>query len=122
MWIQLFSVSFCMYHISGRPNEYADGCPTPHPPLQIFEFILRRFLGIRFSDDPFSEVRTDLRSELFLSAKESKDIFTEDERLSEGGVTMFLPVDWDECDLETRVYRSLYMICQCQNHNISDCF
>lgn len=42
-----------MYKFSGQPNHYAEDSPTPPPPLQVFQFTARKFLGLRFSDDAF---------------------------------------------------------------------
>ncbi|KAF9891693.1 hypothetical protein FE257_003705 [Aspergillus nanangensis] len=42
-----------MYGSSGQPNTYADDLRAPFPPLQIFQFIARRYLGLRFMDNAF---------------------------------------------------------------------
>ncbi|KAF9894254.1 hypothetical protein FE257_007756 [Aspergillus nanangensis] len=46
-------ILFILQQDSGQPNEYEPGLPTPPPPLQIFQFIWRRYLGLRFTHDAF---------------------------------------------------------------------
>lgn len=42
-----------LYSVSGQPNMYDDDCLTPHPRLQIFQFISRKFFDLRFAEDAF---------------------------------------------------------------------
>ncbi|KAL4879857.1 hypothetical protein BJY04DRAFT_219665 [Aspergillus karnatakaensis] len=39
---------------SGQPNFYGPGCPKPHPPLHFFEYMFRKYLGMRFADTAFN--------------------------------------------------------------------
>ncbi|KAL4896946.1 hypothetical protein BDV59DRAFT_169417 [Aspergillus ambiguus] len=55
-----------MHWWSGQPNHYSDDLPTPPPPLQVFQFIGRKFLGLRFSDDAFKEGEADATHILFV--------------------------------------------------------
>lgn len=50
---------------------------TPLPPLQIFQFIFRRYLGLRVVNDAFIEVRSFAPFDMFLYSAESGDIYTE---------------------------------------------
>lgn len=40
-----------MQDSSGQPNVYDYDCPTPMPPLQVFQFIARKYLGLRIAED-----------------------------------------------------------------------
>lgn len=44
-----------MYSCSGQPNHYREEYPTLPPPFQVFQYIARTFLGLRFIDDAFEE-------------------------------------------------------------------
>ncbi|KAL5364041.1 hypothetical protein BJX96DRAFT_167971 [Aspergillus floccosus] len=39
-----------MYRFSSQPNHYMDDLPTPAPPLQVSQFITRKFLCLRVDD------------------------------------------------------------------------
>ncbi|KAL2820750.1 hypothetical protein BJX63DRAFT_428062 [Aspergillus granulosus] len=50
---EILAFNWC---ISGQPNYYRDGnYPTPEYYLQFFEYMFRRYLGMRFSDSAFEE-------------------------------------------------------------------
>ena len=55
-----------MHSSSGQPNHYREEYPTPPPPLQVFQYIFRTFLGLRFSDDAFEEEDVDAAHKLFV--------------------------------------------------------
>ncbi|CBF73866.1 predicted protein [Aspergillus nidulans FGSC A4] len=67
-----------MHSSSGQPNHYADTFPTPPPPLQIFQFISRKFLGLRFSDEAFDVEDIDAAHKLFVHHPTASGIY-EDE-------------------------------------------
>ncbi|KAL5355150.1 hypothetical protein BJX96DRAFT_170395 [Aspergillus floccosus] len=67
-----------LYSYSGQPNHYGQDMPTPRPPLQIFQFIFRKYLGLRFSDVAFSqEFSTTIPYRLFLCGEDSGQIYFE---------------------------------------------
>jgi hypothetical protein len=51
---QLDEVLNLMHESSGQPNVYAEDQCAPYPPLQIFQFIARRYLGLRFMKNAFA--------------------------------------------------------------------
>jgi hypothetical protein len=51
---QLDEVLNLIYEFSGQPNVYAEDLCAPYPPLQIFQFIARRYLGLRFMKNAFA--------------------------------------------------------------------
>jgi hypothetical protein len=55
-----------MRAFSGQPNHYKEQYPTPPPPLQIFQYILRKYLGLRFSEDAFEPEDLDAPHHLFV--------------------------------------------------------
>ncbi|KAJ5199518.1 hypothetical protein N7472_004722 [Penicillium cf. griseofulvum] len=55
-----------MYSSSGQPNHYGEEYPTPPPPLQVFQYVSRTFLGLRFSDDAFEDEDVDAAHKLFM--------------------------------------------------------
>lgn len=64
-----------LYARSGQPNHFRPGYRTPWPPLQIFEFILRKFLGLCF-DQLFFSTFYDQGVAFFV--RDSGDIYHED--------------------------------------------
>jgi hypothetical protein len=44
----------CMYGSSGQLNTYGNDLRAPFPPLQVFQFIARRYLGLRFMENAFA--------------------------------------------------------------------
>lgn len=42
-----------VYEAPGRVNHHVHDCPTPPPPLQFTEFVLRKHLRLRYADDAF---------------------------------------------------------------------
>ncbi|KAL4937113.1 hypothetical protein BDV06DRAFT_203611 [Aspergillus oleicola] len=44
-----------VFRESGQPNYYDTTCPAPAPPLQFFEYMYRKYLGLRFSKSAFEE-------------------------------------------------------------------
>ena len=92
-------VLYGLHEVSGQPNVYYDLCSTPYPPLQIFEFIFRRFLSLRFAEDAFSILPPGSPRKVFLNRMESGDIYSKvDEQLPEGGITMFELNNWAAFD------------------------
>ncbi|KAL4747075.1 hypothetical protein BDW72DRAFT_209879 [Aspergillus terricola var. indicus] len=67
-----------MHSSSGQSSHYADSFPTPPPPLQIFQFISRKFLGLRFSDEAFDVEDVDAAHKLFVHHPAASGIY-EDE-------------------------------------------
>ncbi|KAL4773378.1 hypothetical protein BDW60DRAFT_206188 [Aspergillus nidulans var. acristatus] len=67
-----------MHSSSGQPNHYTDTFPTLPPPLQIFQFISRNFLGLRFSDEAFDVEDVDGARKLFVHHPTASGIY-EDE-------------------------------------------
>ncbi|KAL4897681.1 hypothetical protein BDV59DRAFT_208424 [Aspergillus ambiguus] len=67
-----------MHSSSGQPNHYADSFRTPPPPLQIFQFINRKFPGLRFSDEAFDVEDVDAAHTLFVHHPSASGIY-EDE-------------------------------------------
>ena len=55
-----------MHAFSGQPNHYKERYPTPPPPLQVFQYILRKHLGLRFSEDAFEPEDLDAPHHLFV--------------------------------------------------------
>ncbi|KAF9886487.1 hypothetical protein FE257_011394 [Aspergillus nanangensis] len=71
---RLFGVMDLMRGLPGDSNDAIDGKKTPCPPLQIFQFIARRYLGVRFINDAFAMEVGDT-SELFISHLNTGDIY-----------------------------------------------
>lgn len=44
-----------IHHSSSQSKHYGGVFPTPPPPLQAFQYVARRFLGLRCSDEAFDE-------------------------------------------------------------------
>lgn len=64
-----------VYARSGQPNHYRPNDRMPWPPLQTFEFVLQKFLGLRLAQD-FSTASYDIRvGDL---TRDSGDIYHED--------------------------------------------
>jgi hypothetical protein len=59
-------VLYVMHTSSGQPNHYGNENWTPPPPLQVFQYIFRTFLGLRFSDDAFEEEYIDATHKMFV--------------------------------------------------------
>ena len=81
-----------LHLVSGQPNTYGDDRPTPHPPLQIFQFISRKFLGLRFAEDAFCNGShwDDSPHRMFVGALQCGEIYLEDDyTLLEGASLMF---------------------------------
>ncbi|KAJ6010155.1 hypothetical protein N7499_004442 [Penicillium canescens] len=55
-----------MRAFSGQPNHYKEQYPIPPPPVQIFQYILRKYLGLRFSEDAFESEDLDAPHHLFV--------------------------------------------------------
>ncbi|KAJ5159569.1 uncharacterized protein N7482_006573 [Penicillium canariense] len=64
-----------MHSFSGQPNHYDEQYPTPPPPLQIFQYILRKYLGLRFSEDAFEREDLDAPHHLFVHHLEMGQLF-----------------------------------------------
>ncbi|KAJ5218404.1 uncharacterized protein N7498_000503 [Penicillium cinerascens] len=64
-----------MHSFSGQPSHYKEQYPTPPPPMQIFQDILRKYLGLRFSDDAFEVEDLDAPDHLFVHYQEMGHLF-----------------------------------------------
>ncbi|RDW68768.1 uncharacterized protein DSM5745_08528 [Aspergillus mulundensis] len=54
------SILYTMHSYSEQPNHWAEGpgselYPTPPPPIQIFQYMLRKYLGCRFAGEAFDD-------------------------------------------------------------------
>ncbi|KAL2810171.1 hypothetical protein BJX63DRAFT_434574 [Aspergillus granulosus] len=49
----LDSILEIMWSESGQPNHYTHECPVACYSLQFFEYVFRKYLGIRFADEAF---------------------------------------------------------------------
>lgn len=67
-----------MHDFSGQPNHYAGGFPTPPPPLQVFQYVARRFLGLRFLDDAFDGEWVEAAHIQFAHYPQISDIFLDE--------------------------------------------
>ncbi|KAG2414762.1 hypothetical protein HFD88_005950 [Aspergillus terreus] len=64
----------CMYESSGQPNTYENNLRAPFPPLQIFQFIARRYLGLRFMKNAF-EIEVGAPDDWFISHPNTGQIY-----------------------------------------------
>ncbi|PWY70311.1 hypothetical protein BO94DRAFT_569526 [Aspergillus sclerotioniger CBS 115572] len=73
----LWAILNNMHAFSGQPNTYGESYPTPPPPLQIFQYIFRTHMGLRFIDFAFEEDGIDSTHRLFVHHPSISRIFVD---------------------------------------------
>ena len=73
-----------MHEVPPFFNHHDTDCPTPWPPLQFMEFVLRRHLGLRFADAAFSLQRDIGTPRPYLQLVQNGNIFYEEHDLVPG--------------------------------------